>query len=94
MFWRRFGRRLRPRDPGCNRGYVAEIRRVTSCDLVSRSDNLVGVHGRSSEGRVGHEAAEAGRQRQRLGPAELREATVTLRLWGGQSPHGCLLKVV
>lgn len=44
-----------------------------------RSVNLVGVHGGSSEGRMGHEPAEARCERHQLGPAELRETALITR---------------
>lgn len=37
-----------------------------------RSDQPIGVHGRSSEGPVGHEPAKAGHQRHQLGDPKLR----------------------
>lgn len=50
-----------------------------SSDLLfvsHRSDNFVRVHGGRSEGRVGDEPAQAGRQRHRLGCPELWEVSV------------------
>ena len=61
--------------------------RVTSSVfLTHRSDHVVGVHGGSSERRVGHEPAEAGCKRHRLGHPESWESTVTLRP-GGLTAH-------
>lgn len=52
---------------------------LSSCFRVfvpRRSDNFVWVHGGSSEGRMGHEPAEVGRQRHGLGHPELWEITL------------------
>lgn len=55
--------------------------------VALRSDLAVWVHGGRSEGRVGHEPAEVGRQRHRLGRPELREVTVTSER-AGSGPRG------
>lgn len=47
--------------------------------LLHRSDQPVRVHGGSSEGPVGHEPAEAGHQRHRLGHPKVRHDSVTTR---------------
>lgn len=52
-----------------------------------RSDNLVWVHGGSSERWMGHEPAQAGCQRHRLGDPELREIAVTHSLSGFTAQH-------
>lgn len=50
---------------------------LTMLALLHRSDQPVGVHGRSSEGPVGHEPAKAGHQCHRLGDPKLRHDVVT-----------------
>lgn len=52
-----------------------------------RSDNFVRVHGGRSEGRVGDEPAQAGRQRHRLGCPELWEVSLIF-VWVGSPPTG------
>lgn len=62
------------------------------CDFVPcRSDNLVWVHGGSSEGRMGHEPAEAGYQRHRLGHPELWEVTMIAGWVGSPLTGVCLI---
>lgn len=54
--------------------------KVNSVDCVfvpNRWDNLVGVHGGSSEGRMGHEPTEAWCQRHRLGHSELQQTGIS-----------------
>lgn len=46
--------------------------------LFPRSDNIVRVHGRSSERRVVDEHAQTGHQRDRLGQPEQLEKVLTL----------------
>ena len=57
-----------------------------------RSDNFVRVHGGRSEGRVGDEPAQAGRQRHRLGRPELWEVSV-ISVWVGSPPTGFCLRL-
>lgn len=57
-----------------------------------RSDNFVRVHGGSSEGRVGDEPAQAGRQRHRLGHPELWEVPM-ISVWVGSPPTGFCLRL-
>lgn len=55
--------------------------------VSNRSDNFVRVHGGRSEGRVGDEPAQAGRQRHRLGRPELWEVSLIF-VWVGSPPTG------
>lgn len=57
--------------------------RVISCVFVPhRSDNFIRVHGGSSKGWMGHEHAQVGFQRHRLGHPEQWEVTMTCSLSG------------